>query len=189
MRFTFGQENSRMKTYLEILNNKDDGAIALDLFDRGFPECVYSFRADGLEVGIGWLFLTTMRLEGAIVCNGFCSIFDQTLAPWEIEDFEKFFSRIGAHDFLEHFQECRRIYFGSGDLPKNNEEWSSFRSEIWLNPEGPESTRFDLHADKAEKAYYGDDVPGVGYIDMHKKLGAYFREHLKSFMSEADFLK
>jgi len=174
--------------YFEIINHAGDGGIVEYLYGRGFSRDFYDIKFEDSSVGVGDLFFKIMGFEGAIVHNGFQSIFDQTVVPWELETHERFLEVIGATEFLEHFRKCRHLYFGDDPVPKNNDEWDRFRSIIWREPEGPVSLESDAVAEKAVNAYYWKIDPSEDYSDMHQKLGAYFREHLAELMAEDEFL-
>ena len=177
-----------MKSYREILEQDQDGAVAVDLFGRGFPECVYDHdRHDPENPGLGMMFLNLFRFDGAIAANGFSSIFDQHIVPWELEAHERFMAEIGADDFLRHFRRCRIIYFGSESLPASYEEWEERGSSvIWDDPDGPESQEFDKEADMAEAEFYGRNISPADYIDLHVKLGRYMRKVLPSILRPED---
>ena len=168
---------SAMKSYSEILAQEDDGADALDLFDRGFPNSVYRYNEDQPNnPGLGMMFLNLKRLEDAIVMNGFCSIFDQHIVPWELKAHEHFLEEIGAIAFLEHFRKCRILYFGSERLPQSYEEWEALEPAPAISdPDSPEATRFDEEAELAEAAFYRVGIAPGEYIDLHVRLGRYMR--------------
>lgn len=174
-----------MKTYRKILDQKEDGAIAVDVFNRGFPEYMYAIEG-GADVSFARIFLNLMRLEGEIVSNGFHGIFDQLIPPWELAEHEKILEVIGAGDFLKYFRKCKEIYFGSR-VPNNQNEWDEMgRSIIHVNPNGFEGIEFDKNAELAEDAFYGFGRDPIDYIDLHKKLGRFLRQNLASMLRSDD---
>lgn len=177
---------SKMKTYRQILNQTDAGAVALDTFDHGFPDYMYTVGEGKSKPPVALIFLNLMRLEGAIVSNGFNSIFDQLIPPWELVAHEQFLEQIGAVDFCRYFKKCRNIYFGSC-VPIDQQEWDELGpSIIYVNPNGPESMEFDKNAALAEEAFYGKNHDPSDYIDLHKKLGEFLKQNLASMLRPED---
>jgi hypothetical protein len=135
------------------------------------------------------MFLNFMRLDSVIVSNGFSSIFDQHIAPWELESHEAFLEEIGAIEFLDSIIKCKKIYFGATPLPEDDDEWRNFQSVIWSDPESEESTSFDEATKIAERAFYGEGYPALGYIHLHILLGGYLRRNLKAMLHPEDLKK
>lgn len=88
--------------------------MALD--DEAFAEGVYDgFSSETpLEQDLAFtrIFQELMLFPSFIACNGFHSIFYQTVFPPEWPDYERLLEEIGAQRYADLLRQGRQLYFG-----------------------------------------------------------------------------
>ena len=141
-----------------------DEQFAQELRDDGIPP--------ELDETLACKVQEIVRFDFEVACNGFSSLYDQIILPADWPHYEKLLDEIGATTYNKHLRQAREIYFGDAKLPTTHEEWTAFKSVIWSDPEGPLSRQFDDIAEKAEEAFYSDQIL--------QKIGAYVRKRLHS---------
>jgi hypothetical protein len=150
----------------EIFSIENDEDFARRIFEGFWP-------SDGRRLKNQALFERVIdpvsEFEFAMACNGFSSLFDQSVDPYCWPEIEAFFERVEATKFAVLLGRARRIYFGGEDLPSSKPIGGDFQSKIWLDPEGLESKEFDRVATDAYDAFYSDAAIS--------KIGSYLRCH------------